>query len=322
MPNDDVNILYIAGWSRSGSTILGNIIGEVDRMVHVGEMYYLWERGVHENRTCGCGKAFTDCSWWKPILNAYRSDRAYAPIDWMRKQHEKFARTRYFPKLWINRSRIEADHEFQTYTQGLLSLYRSIQKTTNAEFIVDSSKSPTYALILSSIPGLKVSIIHLIRDPRGTAYSWRKRLLHSKEAYTMGRLSIFRNGAMWLIWNLLIEAMQKRRVANSYTRIRYEDFASQPRLTVEQILNDLKIDDRLDFFQDPSQVNLGLHHTVAGNPARSRTGRIRIRPDREWIEKFGRFEKLFTTVLTMPLLLRYGYPITAAPDSIHLQLYP
>lgn len=127
---------------------------------------------------------------------------------------------------------------------------------------------------------------------------------------------------MWFTWNLLIEAMQKWRVADSCMRIRYEDFASQPRLTVERILNDMKIEDPLDFFQDPSKVNMGIHHTVAGNPARSKTGSIRIRPDREWIEEFGRFEKLLTTVLTMPLLLRYGYPIAATPDSVHLQLYP
>jgi hypothetical protein len=289
---------------------------------HVGEMYYFWERGVHENRTCGCGEPFMDCSWWNPILKAYRSDREFAPADWMLRQHTKFARTRNFPGLWLHRSGIQSDHEFQTYTQELLSLYRSIQETTDAKFIVDSSKSPTYALILSSIPGIKVTILHLIRDPRGTGYSWRKHPLQSEDGIAMGRLSIFRNGIMWSIWNLLIEAMQKRRAQDSYMRTRYEDFASQPRHTVKRILNEVKIDDPLDFFQDPSKVNVGIHHTVAGNPARSKTGPIRIRPDREWIEEFGRFEKLLTTALTMPLLLRYGYPIAAAPDSVHLQLYP
>jgi hypothetical protein len=29
MANDKIKVLYIAGWGRSGSTILGNILGQV-----------------------------------------------------------------------------------------------------------------------------------------------------------------------------------------------------------------------------------------------------------------------------------------------------
>lgn len=315
MPNDDVHILYIAGWSRSGSTILGNILGEVDGLLHVGEMYYFWERGVHENRTCGCGEPFMDCSFWNPILETYRSDREFAPADWMLRQHTKFARTRKFPGLWLHRSGTKSDHEFQTYTQGLLSLYRIIQKSTDAKVIVDSSKSPTYALILSSIPGMKVTILHMIRDPRGTAYSWRKHPLQLEDGIAMGRLSIFRNGIMWFIWNLLIETMQRRRAVDYYMRTRYEDFASQPRHTIKRILNEMKIDDPLDFFQDPLKVKMGIHHTFSGNPVRTKTGMTYIRSDQEWVRELSVMYKFLTTMICAPLLWHYGYPIIKRSES-------
>ena len=39
-------ILYITGWLRSGSTVLGNVLGELPGVLHVGELHYLWRNGI------------------------------------------------------------------------------------------------------------------------------------------------------------------------------------------------------------------------------------------------------------------------------------
>jgi len=49
-------VLYILGWGRSGSTVLGNILGEIDGFFSAGELHYLWERSLVEGRACGCGR--------------------------------------------------------------------------------------------------------------------------------------------------------------------------------------------------------------------------------------------------------------------------
>ena len=41
-------VLYILGWGRSGSTVLGNILGEVDGFFCAGELHYLWERRLSD----------------------------------------------------------------------------------------------------------------------------------------------------------------------------------------------------------------------------------------------------------------------------------
>lgn len=46
----EVKVLYIAGWGRSGSTILDNVLGQVEGFFSGGELSYLWERGLSENR--------------------------------------------------------------------------------------------------------------------------------------------------------------------------------------------------------------------------------------------------------------------------------
>ena len=33
-----LTVLYITGWCRSGSTVLGNVLAEVPGVVHVGEL--------------------------------------------------------------------------------------------------------------------------------------------------------------------------------------------------------------------------------------------------------------------------------------------
>ena len=63
-------VLYIAGTSRCGSTILGNVLGQIRGFVSVGEISSIWERGFLENAYCGCGTRFLDCPMW--MSRAYR----------------------------------------------------------------------------------------------------------------------------------------------------------------------------------------------------------------------------------------------------------
>src|SRR5690606_34525717 len=45
-----VRIVYIAGAERSGTTLLGHVIGSVAGAVHVGEVQALWRLGVAANQ--------------------------------------------------------------------------------------------------------------------------------------------------------------------------------------------------------------------------------------------------------------------------------
>ena len=63
-----VQVLYIAGTGRSGSTLLAGILGQVDGIFNAGEVRYIWDRGLLANRLCGCGRQFRDCPVWDEIL--------------------------------------------------------------------------------------------------------------------------------------------------------------------------------------------------------------------------------------------------------------
>jgi hypothetical protein len=62
-------------------------------------------------------------------------------------------------------------------------------------------------------------------------------------------------------------------------------------------------------FEGERSVRLGVNHALGGNPGKLQRDVVEIRPDEAWrTEQSGAAQAVVTT-LTLPLLLRYGYPL-------------
>ena len=59
-----VDVAYIAGSGRSGSTVLALLLGKLSDFVPIGGLTNLWERGLKRNYLCGCGSHFGECPFW------------------------------------------------------------------------------------------------------------------------------------------------------------------------------------------------------------------------------------------------------------------
>src|SRR5690348_15956006 len=120
-----VRVLYVTGWVYSGSTILGNILGEVDGLVSAGEIRHIWRRGFLEDRTCACGSSFSDCPFWQAVVGAafgpgFDAERA-ATID------ERLIWNRRFPQLLLSLRGVGAGTaELQEHAANIARLYRAI----------------------------------------------------------------------------------------------------------------------------------------------------------------------------------------------------
>src|SRR6266508_1900794 len=62
-----ITLVYVAGPSRSGSTLLDLILGQILGVVSTGELRYVWTRGLLENEPCGCGRTFLACPFWHAV---------------------------------------------------------------------------------------------------------------------------------------------------------------------------------------------------------------------------------------------------------------
>jgi sulfotransferase family protein len=305
-----LKVLYIAGSGRSGSTILDNILGQVGGFASVGEVRFLWERGLLEDRICGCGEPFSTCPFWRGVLaDSFGVAHGVDP----RRMLELLARgtrARRIPAMLgggARRRRFMAG--LDELPERLGSLYRAIGERAGARVVVDSSKLPTYGFLLDNVPGIDLRVVHLIRDPRATAYSWsRTKALPDKPGGGfMQQQGPLKAAALWTLWNAAAQVFWRRRGDTAYLFLRYEEFVRRPRWAVERICE--LVDERPDAlpFVSDTQVRLEPSHSVAGNPSRFTTGVVELRPDEEWRTRMRTSDRLVVTSLTWPLLLKYGY---------------
>lgn len=302
-----MKVLYIAGSGRSGSTIVDNILGQLDGFVSVGEVRFLWERGMIEDRTCGCGRGFSVCPFWTAVL-----ERAFAgsPPDPGRMLDllARGTRARRIPGLVGGRGRRSRFVATLGELPGVLSsLYAAIADESGARVIVDSSKLPTYGAVLAEVPGVEVRMLHLIRDPRAAGYSWlRTKALPDKPGAVMQRQGPWHSAALWTMWNAAAELFGRDL---PYRRLRYEDVIAEPEQAIEAVAAWMDEAMTPSPFAGPAQVHLAPAHGVAGNPSRFTTGTVALRMDDAWRTELGDADRRVITALTWPLLLRHRYPV-------------
>ena len=304
-----VKVLYIAGWQRSGSTVLSNILGQIEGFFVTGELYYLWDYVWFRDILCGCGDRFSDCTVWNQVLESAFSGRDGVDGTEMRELALLAGRTRHLPLLLIPGVKRLLVSRLKTYLINLERLYLGIRSTTNSRVIVDSSKWPSYGYVLGMIPTVDLYVVHLIRDPRAVAYSWLcRKVLPDRERPEYMYRSLMNSSARWAAWNVAIETFWRRKT-DRYLMLRYEDFVEEPQNAVRRILELLLEQDPKLPFVSEREVELRATHTVSGNPNRFDVGRVELRADEKWRTKMRYREKVAVTALTLPMLKRYRYTL-------------
>lgn len=307
MYHEPPEIVYICAKDRSGSTLLGGLCGLLPGHYFVGELKNIWDEGLLRNYLCGCGRAFRECPFWQAVLaEAFARDR---PCDAQRLAvlQRAIVRRRL---LSLGRltpgGRRRHRRDAAEYGDALVRLYQAIVKVSGCPAIVDTSKNAAYGGFVARLPGLRLRLIHLVRDSRAVAYSRSRRRLRPEA--TDGERHLNRSGAptsalKWLLHNWEVYRLSRRiRIE----RVRYEDLVSDPRAALSLLAPGEAVEEALGRLAGAQELP-PLLHTVAGNPQRFRADRLVLRADREWEERMAPFDRFVTTLLTWPLLLRFGY---------------
>lgn len=297
-----VKLLYIAGCGRTGSTLLGNALGQVEGFTHVGELLELWGNLAPERPPCGCGAPVVACKMWKDVLKEAYGDVGESLIAQMLEFRKSDTPGRTFPRTMTSRGVQTLLRRTAGPVDQLEKLYLAIQRVFNCEVIVDSSKKPMYSYILQQIGAIDLYVLHLVRDPRPWAHAFLQRKVREGYVLYMKPLS---SSVRWNFRNCLVEAMR----GEFQHRLRYEDFVANPRGSLQDILDFVGTTSSSLPLQDDHTVNLEIQHTVSGNPNRFLTGMIELREDHSWETKMKMRDRMLVNALTWPLLIKYGYPI-------------
>lgn len=307
MSADRIKVIYIAGDNHCGSTIVGRVLGQLDGCFMAGEIRDLWSRGVKDRVECSCGQPIPECEVWGRVLARSSGEplpdaQAMIDLQW------EPTRSRHIGVMMLPDRKRRLERRWADLIAYTARLYRTIVEVTGCRVIVDTSKAPFYGLMLGLVPEIDLRYIHLVRDPRGSAFSWFQRRIQSAKKKGLehhGRPSEPAISLRWAALNVLSEFVGG--CTDASMRLRYEDFLRDAGGTIEQIAR---------FAGEPAprqplvidhSVEIQQGHIGLGNPSRMDAGRVALRRDDRWVAGMSGLDKVLVSGLTLPLFIRYGY---------------
>lgn len=326
-----VDVVYIAGWGRSGSTLLARILGEHPSMTFVGEVRGTFLRGLVENRICGCGAPFADCSFWQAVGQEAFGGWDRAPVEEALRLRDQVDKPWMVTAYRDGRSGWPLTEHVDRYVEIFDRLLRAIGSVVGPDqVVIDSSKIPSFAWLTSRADGVSLRTIHLVRDARGSVYSWQKRIARRDTPDgtrpEMLRYAVTGASYRYVGYNLQAEALRGAAVRHethgshgprsSHVFVRYEDLVAAPALQLDRIAAEIDLPGWRAGQVDGTRVRLGPSHSVVGNPMRLDTGWLPLRRDDAWRTQMPLRTRRFVTAVTATALVRYGYPL-AVPAPGH-----
>lgn len=223
----EIKVVFILGTGHCGSTLLDLLLGSHSEMFSLGEVY----RVLNDTSDSVCDICSENCKFWTRDL-----------LFNLRSPHKKT-----FQNKVKNKFRLGVPKE--------IKFYKTLSQASGKTILIDSSKKArlidSYGNILTRSKAIKPYLIYLSRDGRAVINSYLRKYPER------GITNIAEN------WNNRIKNINE--CFNEWTsekiHIRYEDLASKPIETINNILN---------FLQEPFEHEMMKfwkfeHHTINGN---------------------------------------------------------
>jgi len=221
-------VIYIAGSSHSGSTLLDLLLGSHSAIESVGEakkIPELMERIVRgESPMCTCQKELKECTLWGPLVAQDMGDLKNDPA-------------------------------------ANAALFRTILEKQGKSVILDSSKTLGRALLIARSAMFAPVFVHLVRDSRAVAFSSKRKRLQQKKGRDHGTMETARG---WRKLNARIPQRIGKITKAPLLLVRYEDLIANPRFVLQKILAAAGLcwEEPMLRFRDH------VHHNVEGNRMR------------------------------------------------------
>ena len=259
-------IIYIAGYSRSGSTILDILLSNHSDIFGTGELVYLFDDWLENERACTCGEVYKNCSFWRN----FKLPQEITFQEAIKIIRSVESRKQIQPLL---NEQIESA-TIQKYRLIQEALYNYIFETSNKNVIIDSSKTSRdmagrfYALYKYS--PFDVYVIHLVKNGLSIVESFVKRGRNwTLEGY--GKNDNFmaaRSSLGWFFANSIAQNMGVQIPYDRFIQIKYEELLKQPESILNVIGKFLNIDMCEVIALIKNRAILNVKHHVGGNRLR------------------------------------------------------
>jgi hypothetical protein len=332
-------MIYIAGYGRSGSTLLERILASHPDIDGLGEVEHLTRARDLHAASCGCGAPLAECELWGPVIAALAGEFDFERVRGIQDAADAWEPGRLGAVAGRERSgnpcardaRESAEDdgagdagdagapagEYSLYDRFNARLFTEVAaRLGGPAYLIDSSKTARLNALrpLSLVrAGFGVRLVHVVRDGRGCMWSYiskgsNRRLEQGREGTeARPRFAGIRSALSWRLANRAAEQFG-RTYPDSYLRLRYEDVTADPRAELERLGGFLELDLSAEIAGLEAGASFPRVHQVAGNRMRTAQA-IVLRPDSAWRNELpARFRLLFRLV-NRRLARRYGYEV-------------
>ena len=271
--DERIQVLYIMGTARSGSTILEILLAHGERCLGVGELTAIVQDGFIENKPCSCGAPFNKCAFWGEV----KEKLALSPKalqEWAKLQHKVEWHTGFLRQCLG----LLSAHEWKRYCEYNQNLLKALREISGAAIIVDSSKYAGRALALGRMNEVDLSVICLTRSPEGLMASFQKP--NRDEQRPKKPWAVFR----YYVFVMISVYVALKKLGGLTIRLRFEDLIADPVAAVSEIEEKSKVivSDIVRKLKKNDCFEVG--HIVTGNRLRKNKS---IRFGRPLVEPFS-----------------------------------
>lgn len=287
-----VQLIYIVGFGRSGSTLIESKIVDAFNGCGLGEVFFIWERGVINNDLTADGKPFRESDFWRRVFSGRKmstSETIAAKVNMKTVADFRGNRISDFFNKTASASSVNK------LATNISPLYQRALAETSSSFLIDSSKYPRYGRAIADTTDLSVGFLHIYRDPRAVVHSWQ-RVKARRESTGNGKMTMARSrtifGPIWRWISFNEEALKLReRDTSKYIAMSYEEFCNDPESALALIQNTFDIPLR-------PREKRSEWYSVSGNPARFDGNLVDIKVDDQWEGSMHALKKIFILAIT------------------------
>ena len=281
-----MKIIYVAGYGRSGSTLLDRSLGEFSGVTSLGEVALGSQASQDPAHSCSCGRPISECPIWGSVDLSSADLKEHLGV--LLQEYLSGRVSREFSRTWA-------------------PILRSLEANPNCEDVVVDSSKTTYARSarpwLLERSGYRVVPIVIWRDPADVLESRAAARATRTGITSIAWTAAMEGVASWLIANVLgvVLVYRKKGVIVPFSALanRRDETMDSLRVVVERAL-DHEVGERIE----------STGHLVAGN-------RMRVAADGHGVERQSRpklssRQRLLTRAVTAPLrryLSRNSLPV-------------
>ena len=283
---ENPTIICLLGTSRSGSTLLQSVLASHAGAMALGEIARVHEL-LERRSKCSCGRTLAACTFWAPALKELRRTApviAWSKASWLQRGNCLLGVIAATSGLNSFASRKERQS-----ARVLGDALATLGQGTNCSLFIDSSKEPSEFLRLALLSAHRVVPIHVVRDPRGVAWSALRRT----------GIDPINSAKHWAQLNRAIALLSRITPAYPWQLVRYEDLCHNTQAVTRKLLAAVGV----------TTGPKGPHpnHALGGSPGFFLDNRNEIIADERWIVEMPEALKRRVMQTIGSAALTFGY---------------